>query len=58
MKKIPLGPFLYVEDGLAKIDFVCPYCGRIHEGVLVGRKFLCECGCNIHTVPFKEPEGD
>lgn len=58
MKKIPLGTFLYIKDGLAKIAFICPDCGKSHENVLVGKPFKCECGCDIHTVPYKNPEED
>lgn len=57
-KKIPYGTHLHFEDGIAKIDFSCPDCGKYHENVWVGNPFKCECGCDIHTSPFTDPEED
>ena len=53
MKKCPVGIFMYVKDGLAKLDFTCPDCGKYFEGVIIGGKnepTKCECGCELEKV--------
>lgn len=57
-KKVPYGTCLHFEDGIAKIDFSCPDCGRYYEDVWVGNPFKCECGCDINTSLYTDPEGD
>ena len=53
MKKYPVGISMYVEGGLAKLDFTCPDCRKYFKGVIIDGKnepTKCECGCEFEKV--------
>ena len=55
MKKMPVGIFMYVEDGLAKVDFSCPVCGKEYNKIVIGGKnepTKCDCGCEFEKIRY------
>lgn len=61
MKMYPVGVDLYIEGGLAKVDFSCPNCLKKYEGVIIGGRNepeKCECGCEFEKVRFGSDEDE
>lgn len=46
-----VGMDLYIENGLAYVDFSCQCCGKRYERFLVGNDCIrkCECGATLFT---------